>query len=207
MNLKKIMLAVITPVVFSNTICFTSAEPKKAAPTSSADWRPNPAYAKQLATPVKVGAYSVSPPVGFTLEHKQRQNATVTEERYTWKGYTRADGTEPKFIISLFQLMPGVTKNQTAEESLSSDLNAMRSGEKPYVHTSIQSGRVSSLSFVRAYWKRDPNDTAEGKKYHGFSYQHMQGPMTVVVIGEDTEPYQKDTLDLMEDAALTLHKN
>lgn len=207
MNIKKIMLAVIALISFSNTICFTSAEPKKSASTSSADWRPNPAYLKQLVSPVKVGMYNVSPPAGFTLEHKQRQNATATEDRYTWRGNIRADGTDPKFIVSLFELKPGVTKNQTAEESLSSNLDAMHSNEKPYVHTSIQSGRVSGLSFVRAYWKRDPSDTSNGKKYHGFSYQYQQGATTIVIIGEDTEPYQKDTLDLMESAALTLHKN
>ena len=202
---KRILIASLLSAVVVGTSCISLAKTNAKPADSSTPWRSNPAYAKQLAAPVKVDGFYVSPPAGYVLEHKQHRTNVNIIDQYDWRG-ANPPGTKSRFTVAVFNLLPGVVNTRNAEESLDNDLNAMHSGKTPYLHTDIQHGKVGSINFVRSYWKRDPNDVAEGKMFHGFSYEYLEGDTNIRIIGEDVEPYHKSTLDLMEASALTFHK-
>ena len=107
--------------------------------------------------------------------------------------------------MAVFKALPGVTQGN-AKDWLNTGLDAMSRNKWHYIHTDIENGSVNGMDFVRAYWKRDPNDPDEGKRFHGFQYQYVQGAIAITIIGNDVEPHYKSTLDLMEAAALTFHK-
>jgi len=188
------------------TNCISSAKPSGDPTRSSSEWRSNPAYAKRLAPAVKVDVYYISPPLGFTLQKKHLRSDVSITDQYDWRGPAGADGTKPRLTIAIFKMLPGVINQKDAGEWLESGLEAMNTREKHYVHTGAEDGKVGGMSFARAYWKRDPNDPNEGRRFHGFQYQYSQSTTSISIIGDDIEPHYKSTLDLMEAAALTFHK-
>jgi hypothetical protein len=175
---------------------------------SSTVWRSNPAYANQLAAPVKVDEFYIKPPVGYTLElnnSKYVKDGDVGDQ-YKWRGPAGPDGTRPSLDVVVFHVKPGFTNTLGATEHLNLGLDGMNGSNKHYIHTDTQNGTISGQNFVRAYWKRDPSDTNAGKRYHGFQYSYAQSKIFVSILGEDVEPHYKSTLDLLEASALTFHK-
>jgi len=186
--------------------CTLSAKPDKKSTLISLGWRSNAAYSKLLAPPVSVNGYYVRPPLGFTFQKKQILSDAKIGYQCDWHGPTRADGTRPRFVLAVFNLRPGAVSQEDAEASLNSGLDAMNTDVKHYVHTDPEHGKANGMGFVRAYWKRDPNDPDDGKRFHGFQYEYVQGATSIVIIGSDVEPHDRSTLDLLEAAALTFHK-
>ena len=205
-TIRKVLFISLLNALVISTSCTISAQPNKKPSNSSLGWRSNPTYSRQLAPAVKVDSFYISPPAGFTFQKKQSQNNVKLTTEYDWRGPAGPDGTKPRLVVVIFKLLPGAVDDRTAEEQINSGLDAMSNGEKHYIHTGIEHGKVNGMSFVRAFWKRDPNDPDEGKRFHGFQYQYAQGSTSVSIIASDVEPHYKTTLDFLEAAALTFHK-
>ena len=204
--IQRVLIVFLFNVLMLGVSGTSSAKPNHKSIASPSAWRSNVAYSKQLASPVSVGEYYVRPPLGFTFEKKQLTGDAKTGEQYDWHGPAGPDGTRPRFVIAIFKLRPGAINQYDVETWLSSNLEAMNKNEKHYVHTGIEQGKVNGISFARAYWKRDPNDPDDGKRFHGFQYEYQQGAISLTIIGDDVEPHYKSTLDLLEAAALTFHQ-
>lgn len=200
------LFASLLSIVAISTTCISLAKTDRKPSTSPTTWHSNSTYANQLSEPVKVDQFYMKPPVGYALDHKQIQNSKNIADEYNWRGPAGPDGTKPRLVVAVFKLRPGFVNNQSAEKVINLGLEGLSSSTKHYVHTDIQNGKVAGLDFVRAYWKRDPNDTNEDRRFHGFQYVYSQDNLSVTIIGEDIEPHYKSTIDLLEASALTFHK-
>lgn len=198
---KSVFVSLLTALVISAN-CISAAKPIMKGLV----WRSNPAYSKQLDAKAKVENFYVSPPTGFMLRHKTIQSDTEIANQYSWTGPIRADGTQPRFTVVVHRMQPGVVDNESAKKMLKERLDSTNTAEKHYLHTNIQNGKIGGMNFVRAYWKRNPNDTDSGKRFRGFQYISSQGRTVISIVGDDVEAHYKSTLDLLEAAALTFHR-
>ena len=171
-------------------------------------WHQDPALRQQLASESHIEGFALRPPQGYMLGQHDENRQTDNVFLFIWTGLARTDGSAPELHVQLTKLKPRVVELQTLDDRLDVLLGSMKQGAPWLVFSPFQHGLVNDVPFVRVYYKTGP-DAPEGHPItHGFIYKATSNDAKwlITIIGRDVEPYNDQTVPLLEASTLTFHK-
>jgi hypothetical protein len=165
-------------------------------PVQFFDWEPDPDLVEQLGREVDLTGYKVRPPALYkqTLPDEEPPGALVT----AWAGAPRGDGSKPIFEV---RIMPTPAGQRDPAAAIDAYLESVRSRRAEFSQTQTDAGRIAGRVFGRARWIGAIVGT--GQKIHGFCFATTDRQKLILLIGQDAEPHQEQSLRLAEAAAMT----
>jgi uncharacterized protein (TIGR03067 family) len=161
-------------------------------------WAPDPKQLVQLGPEVDLDGYRVRPPAGY--KPVAAPDAPVGMMMTAWAGVKRADGTRPMFEVTIQEAPPGETM-PAPSEALDTQLSSIEARRTSFHRNVAESGFIGDHPFRRARWDGRMKKTNE--KMHGFCYATTDGRKVVLLMSQDVEPHEKQSLAIAEAAAQT----
>ncbi|MBV9849769.1 MAG: hypothetical protein JO250_08875 [Armatimonadetes bacterium] len=221
MRLKKVRYAALVLSAYSLLALPGHAKAAKkkhpphpqAAPSFSVDapistWHQNPSLLTQLASAFPVADFALRPPQGYAVEQHVSDSEADTAFQYEWDGTARPDGRKPVLRVDITRAKPNAVSVVTLDDRLTELLGHMEQKSPGLIHSPYQHGLINGISFVRTYFKVNPDAGPDKPRYHGFIYKATSndGKSMITITASDVEPNNEDTLPLLEAAALTFRK-
>lgn len=178
---------------------------QNSAPDPSAPVWASPArLAGQLGPEQQIGGYGIRPPAGYTLESLSLNAPDGSGSRCIWTGPMGAGGVTPYLQIDVGADDGGASSRVSSDDGVRIGLGAAAQNHSGMVYSALEHGTVNGLSFSRGYWKGYGQKT--GKRFHGLVYARIASPSVITILGRDDEPSYRESVPLLEAAALTLRK-
>jgi len=181
-----------TIVVAMVTVSGVCAAPKA--------WVPNRTLQAKLAAVQRAGAFELQPPADYELQTHPAPHGAALE---AWVSAPRPDGTRC-YLMLLTLHGPAGGKKYKLQEVENKMLAGVRRRRSSWKQSPSESGTINGVSFIRTYWKGA--DAQTGQMMHGFSYVARDGSGFLQLSSQDVEPYNTETLPLMEASALTVRR-
>lgn len=184
-------------LVFSSIAAGPGSTPASAAAAPVTAWKAD--CPDQLAKPVDVSGYTVSPPTGYTMSHDHQKNKT---DSYSWMGAQRPDGLSPNFLVEIAPYTDAMSPREMVEDYIHS---LKSSGLTNIVRGRPEHGTIDGIPFTRIYWTAASTINKHKYALQGFVYAGKHDGTVILMCSQDVEPYQSEALKVAECAALSLH--
>jgi hypothetical protein len=170
------------------------------------EWRADPALMDQLQPYQDVEGFEIRLPRELKFCIRQVGPLPGLIE-CTWTGSLRTDGSKPTLLLKLITPPPAAAAaiaSATLEDGLEGVMppNGVRGPD--YHQESVEMGQINGISFARVKFRFTWSGTQ--RIVRGASYSGKQGGTFIGLRMHDYDPYQEESMKLLNAAVMTLRK-
>ena len=193
-------MGTVKRISFAGAICAALYLANFASAQKATQWVPTKSILEKLSAPTSIGAYEIRSPKGYEAKTREGGNGF---KMTLWFGPQRANGTRAGLTLVVMPEPPTDVK-PTLEELMRLALEDQKGLRTEWKVSPSERGDINGIRFMRAYWSGASRQYKQSLR--GFIYVAQVGKRFVQIGGQDVEPYQKETLPLVEAATMTFKK-